>query len=112
VRDDVVAALYESFRVTFKAEYSKLQRLEFVLPDNSFKFSTEPAERFSMSAGIGRFLGGGEILEITRTRLDAKLSYEDFTDDPDCQDHDLATLTLTLPVSEGLFVVEATWRKS
>ena len=102
-RPDVIADLQQSLRVTFKAEYSKLQRLDFALPNSTFTFSTEPAERFSLSAGIGRYLGG-ERLGTTRTRLDALLSYEDFSDDPARQDRGLATATVTFPVAEGFFI--------
>jgi hypothetical protein len=102
-RPDVIANLEQSLRVSFKAEYSKIQRLSFALPDSTFVFAAEPAERLSVSAGIGRYVGG-ETQSATRARLDASIGYEDFSDDPSRQDRGLATATLTFPVADGLFL--------
>lgn len=103
-RNDVIANLKSSNRVTFKAEYSKLQRVNFSLPGTTpFAFSEEPVERFSLSAAFGRYIGK-EVSTRTRARVDASIGYEDFSDDPARQDRGLATATFTYPVAEGFYL--------
>jgi hypothetical protein len=102
--ESVIANLKESRRLTFKAEYSRLKRLTLSLPGTTpFTFSTEPVKRFSLSGGLGRYLGR-EVQGRTRARADVAVSYEDFSDDPSRQDRGLATATLTYPVAEGFFL--------
>jgi hypothetical protein len=96
--------LKASNRVTFKADYSKLQRLNFSLPGTTlFAFSEKPVERFSLSAAFGRYLGK-EVSSRTRARVDVSIGYEDFSDDPARQDRGLATATFTYPVAEGFYL--------
>ncbi len=103
-QDDVIANLKESKRVTFKADYSKLQRLDFALPGTTpFAFSEKPVERFGVSAAFGRYLGK-EVASRTRARVDVSIGYEDFSDDPARQDRGLATATFTYPVAEGFYL--------
>lgn len=102
-RPDVIADLQQSLRVSIKAEYSKLGRIDFALPNDAFRYYAEPSERFSIAAGFGRYLGG-ELQGAARTRLDLSLGYEDFSDDPNRQARGLATAALTFPVANGLFL--------
>jgi hypothetical protein len=103
-QEDVIANLKASNRITFKAEYSKLQRLNFTLPGTTpFAFSEKPVERFGVTAALGRYLGK-EVSSRTRARVDASIGYEDFSDDPSRQDRGLATVTFSYPVSEGFYL--------
>lgn len=95
--------LTESFRVKVAAEYSKLQRYEFELLDPVFSYVEKPVEHLTFSAALSRQLGSGGK-GLPRPRFDAKLSYEDFSDDPSRQDRGLATLTFSYPVGQGFFV--------
>jgi hypothetical protein len=102
-RPDVIADLQQSLRVSVKAEYSKLSKVDFALPNGAYRYFAEPSERFSFSAGFGRYLGG-EQQGATRTRLDLSLGYEDFSGDRNRQGRGLATAELTFPVANGLFL--------
>jgi len=95
--------LAESFRVKLGAEYSKLQRYEFELADPAFSYVEKPVEHLSFSATLSRQLGGGQKGQ-PRPRFDAKVSYEDFSDDPSRQDRGIATVTFSYPVAQGFFV--------
>jgi hypothetical protein len=99
----VIANLEQSMRISVKAEYSKLGRVDFALPNHGFRYYAEPSERFALTAGFGRYLGG-ENTSATRTRIDLTLGYEDFSDDPNRQGRGLASATLTFPVANGLFL--------
>jgi hypothetical protein len=102
-REDVLTNLRESRRMSFRAEYSKLQQVSFALPSAAFAFSAEPLERLSITASFGRYLGQ-EAQSRTRARIEASLSYEDFSDDPARQNRGLASATFTYPVSQGFFL--------
>jgi hypothetical protein len=102
-KPDVIANLQQSLRVSIKAEYSKLSRIDFSLPNAAFNYLAEPSERFSIAAGFGRYLGG-EQQGATRTRLDVSLGYEDFSSDPNRQGRGLLSAELTFPVGNGLFL--------
>ena len=103
-QDDVITNLKTSNRITFKVDYSKLQRLNFTLPGTMpFAFSEKPVERFSFTAGLGRYIGK-EVSSRTRVRIDVSVGYEDFSDDPARQDRGLATATFTYPVAEGFYL--------
>lgn len=102
-RPDVIANLNQSLRVSIKAEYSRISKVDFALRNGSFRYFGEPSERLSISAGFGRYLGG-EQLGATRTRLDMSLGYEDYSGDPNRQGRGLATAALTFPVANGLFL--------
>jgi hypothetical protein len=99
----IVATLEQSLRVSIKAEYTKLGRIDFALPSHAFRYYAEPSERFSLTAGFGRYLGG-ENQGAARTRLDVTFGYEDFSDDPNRQGRGLASATLTFPAANGLFL--------
>jgi hypothetical protein len=95
--------LAESFRVKLGAEYSKLQRYEFELATPAFSYVEKPVEHLSFSATVSRQLGAGQN-GLPRPRFDAKISYEDFSDDPSRQDRGIATVTFSYPVAQGFFV--------
>ena len=68
-----------------------------------FSYVEKPVEHLTFSAALSRQLGSGGK-GLPRPRFDAKLSYEDFSDDPSRQDRGLATLTFSYPVGQGFFV--------
>lgn len=102
-RPDVIAGLKESRRISFSAEYSQRKELDFSLPSADFSYAEAAQKRLRISAAYGRYLGG-ENRDRTRARIDAALSYEDYSDDPLRQNRGLATVTLTYPVAEGFFL--------
>ena len=93
----------ESFRVKVSAEYSKLQRYEFELADTAFSYIEKPVKHLAFSAAASRQLGAAGVGKA-RPRFDAKLTYEDFSDDPQRQDRGIATVTFSYPVAQGFFV--------
>lgn len=92
-----------SMRFKISAEYSKLQRLEFALPNTTFTYLAEPVEHLTVSASLGRYFGK-ELAGGKRARFDATASYEDFSDDPLRQDRGVAQLAVIYPVAEGFFL--------
>lgn len=92
-----------SRRIRFFADYTKIARLTFAMPQPGFTFLTEPSERLSVNGTYGQYLGK-ETLSGQRSRIDASLAYEDFSDDPLRQDRGVATVTLTYPFMEGFYL--------
>lgn len=92
-----------SKRLRFNADYTKISRLDFVMPAPGFSYFTEATERLSVTAIFGQDLGAARP-DGRRARLDASLGYEDFSDDPLRQNRGIANLTLTYPLMEGFFL--------
>jgi hypothetical protein len=97
------AAMTASKRIRFTADYTKIARLDFVLPAPGFSYFAEATERLAVSAIFGRDIGA-EKADGRRARLDASLGYEDFSDDPLRQNRGIANLTLTYPLMQGFFL--------
>jgi hypothetical protein len=101
--DKLVSGETRPMRFKFDADYTKIERLSFVLPAPGFSYFAEPVERLSVSAAGGIDVGKGMIAG-KRARLDGKLTYEDFSDDPLRQDRGIATVTLTYPILPGFYL--------
>jgi hypothetical protein len=93
----------ESLRFKLAARFSELQRFSFSLASSAFSFSQAAVKQLELSTTVSRQLGGVGG-KSPRPRVDAKLSYEDFSDDPARQDRGLATVTFSFPTSRGFFV--------
>ena len=93
----------ESFRFKLAAAYSAVQKYEFELADPVFSYTEKAVKHLEVSAAASRQIGKAQG-KAPRPRFDAKLSYEDFSDDPSRQDRGLATVTFSYPVSQGFFV--------
>jgi hypothetical protein len=102
-RDEVIAGVKQSPRMSFNLEYSKRNRLDVAFADVAFSYYEKPRERLKISANYARHLGRENALHV-RPRIDASLAYEDFSDDPLRQNRGLATATLTHPMSAGLYL--------
>jgi hypothetical protein len=90
-------------RVSFLADYTKLSRLEFVLPSPGFSYLAEASERLSARLTLSGYIGR-EMSDQRRTRYDVSASYEDFSDDPDRQDRGIASVTVSYPLMPGFFL--------
>jgi len=100
---DNESGIRASKRIRFNADYTKISRLDFVLPAPGFSYFAEATERLSVSAIFGRNIGATKA-DGRRARLDASLGYEDFSDDPLRQNRGVANLTLTYPLMQGFFL--------
>jgi hypothetical protein len=90
-------------RVSFTADYTKLSRLEFVLPAPGFSYLAEASERLTANLTLSGYIGK-EMSDNRRSRYDLTASYEDFSDDPARQDRGIARVTVTYPLSPGFFL--------
>jgi hypothetical protein len=100
---DNAEGMNNAMRLRFIADYTKISRLNFVMPEPGFSFVTEPSERLTVSAIYGRNIGAA-LSDGRRARLDASLSYEDFSDDPLRENRGVANVTLTYPIIKGFFL--------
>jgi hypothetical protein len=101
--DTNAEAMEKSIRLRFTADYTKIDRLSFVMPAPGFSYMAEPSERLTVSAIYGRNIGAA-LSDGRRARLDASLSYEDFSDDPLRENRGVANVTLTYPILKGFFL--------
>jgi hypothetical protein len=101
--DERAESIEKSVRLRFTADYTKIARLEFVMPEPGFSYMAEPSERLTVSAIYGRNIGAA-LSDGRRARLDASLSYEDFSDDPLRENRGVANVTLTYPIVKGFFL--------
>jgi hypothetical protein len=73
------------------------------MPEPGFSYVAEATERLAVSAVYGQNIGAVKP-DGRRARLDASLTYEDFSDDPLRQNRGIANFTLTYPLLEGFFL--------
>ena len=90
-------------RVRFDVEYTKISRLNFVLPEPGFTYVAEASERLAATLTYGGYIGR-ELSSHRRTRFDLSATYEDFSDDPLRQNRGLASATLSYPLMPGFFL--------